>query len=169
MDPMDKPIIDGNGTHPVLLANYHKKHPAEVLIKNIQIRNGQGQATHDHGGGGIGLMFVDSSFKLEQIDFLNNTSPSGGVLAIVAANPTILNCLFENNRGPQEGNSGGGAMFLTDMVEEFHLKNVTAIEDNTANNIANDIYISARGTKAEAIKQDIINNNNLSVKFSQAH
>ncbi len=107
IDAMNKPVVSGNDSHPVFFADYfawkREGKPVNVILENIKIQNGLGQATRDHGGGGMGIKFADSSMVIKNVDFLNNASSIGGGLAIIGASPQLINCSFKDNKAHEGG------------------------------------------------------------------
>ncbi|HJM94564.1 MAG TPA: hypothetical protein QF698_00690, partial [Candidatus Marinimicrobia bacterium] len=79
-----------------------------IIINNILLVNNT--ATVEYGGGMWinGNSVPDFTYKLDNVSVINNNSPSGGGIAIQAANVDIVNSIFQNNSEEEIGFSSWG-------------------------------------------------------------
>jgi len=101
-------MINGGGNGRILLL---ESLAATVIIRNITFMNGhaQGQTSYDQAGGA--LLISNSSARIENCVFTNNTADShGGAIRCSNSSPEIVSCQFSSNAAP---NGGGGALDLS--------------------------------------------------------
>lgn len=100
-DPLDRPVIDGQGAGPVITASWCG---AGTRVENVIVRGGAGNGL----GGGASL--TGSNVGFSGCDFLDNASFQGGGIGATASSFAVERCLFVGNAALQSG----GAIAMTD-------------------------------------------------------
>ncbi len=148
---IDSTMIDGNDEDTVLKI-YHNRYVPElkyIKIYGLSITGGNTLTDHfnenegrNYKGGGINILgysYLDSEFSsFEYCKIFNNTSSTGGGIAIFESNVCIAGCEIFNNYG---GRTGGG---IYSVGINYQLELSEAYPNSVYNNSAGkgrDVYI----------------------------
>ncbi|MBI9032651.1 hypothetical protein JEZ13_11710 [bacterium] len=148
---IDSTIIDGNDEDTVLKI-YHNRYVPElkyIKVNGLSITGGNTLTDHfnenegrNYKGGGINILgysYLDSEFSsVEYCKIFNNTSSTGGGIAIFESNICIKACEIFNNNG---GRTGGG---IYSVGIDYQLELSEAYPNSVYNNSAGkgrDVYI----------------------------
>ena len=102
-DGQDVTIIDGETIRRVLLCN--SEEDINTIIEGFTITNGSPSSGADAGG----MWNYNSSPRVVNCRFINNTGTHGGAVRNHSSSPTFEDCTFENNTA-----ENGGAMYNND-------------------------------------------------------
>ncbi len=148
---IDSTIIDGNDEDTVLKI-YHNRYVPEfkyIKIYGLSITGGNTLTDHfnenegrNYKGGGINILgysYLDSEFSsFEYCKIFNNTSSTGGGIAIFESNVCIAGCEIFNNNG---GRTGGGIYSVgIDCQLELSETYPNSVYNNSAGK-GRDVYI----------------------------
>ncbi len=148
---IDSTMIDGNDEDTVLKI-YHNRYVPEfkyIKIYGLSITGGNTLTDHfnenegrNYKGGGINILgysYLDSEFSsFEYCKIFNNTSSTGGGIAIFESNVCIAGCEIFNNNG---GRTGGG---IYSVGIDYQLELSETYPNSVYNNSAGkgrDVYI----------------------------
>ena len=133
-----------------------------TILQGFTVRNGYGPYSHSHYEGGAILMDQSSPTIMECVFINNRGDYQGGAICCFGATPQFINCTFANNRANYGGGiySNGANPYLTNCLIAFNTQG-SAI-DGSATLECCDIYGNTGGDWHGNISSQLGFNGNIS-------